>query len=98
VEEPIMLHPEVRITLARQHHHDLTAEAASGRLAVAARGTRLPLSRRAARPLGRALLRMALALLFYGRADTPAMRVLALAFRGDGARLARGGRDAVGKP
>ena len=61
--------------IARERYKDMLREAEQSRLAKRARANQLTLTRRAARPLGRALLRLANGLLRYGQAEQPALTV-----------------------
>jgi hypothetical protein len=55
--------------VARERHRDFVARSARDHIASMADGGALPLARRVARPLGRQLLRLSLALLRYGQAE-----------------------------
>jgi hypothetical protein len=67
-----MLHPELSARMAREQYNDNLSRAARNRLVAAAGRSRLTLSRRAARPLGRVLLRLSVRLLRYGLIEIPA--------------------------
>ena len=69
-----MLHQELSVQIAAEQRRDLLAAAEHSRLVAAACGPRLPLSRRVAGPLGRALMRVGAGLLRYGRAGAPTTR------------------------
>jgi hypothetical protein len=58
--------------LARERYQDMLRQAEQRRLIARARQSHLTLTRRAARPLGHALLRLGAGLLRYGLADQPA--------------------------
>jgi hypothetical protein len=66
-----MIHFEITTRIAKEQHKDRIAAAEQHRLISACR-PRLAVSRRAARPLGRALIRLGATLLRYGREDSPA--------------------------
>ena len=61
--------------IARERYKDILREAEQIRLANRARTSQLTLARRAARPLGRALLRLGEGLLRYGQAEQPTLTV-----------------------
>jgi hypothetical protein len=69
-----MTHPDLRATCARAQYQDRARDAARRRLAAQSGQGQLTPSRRAARALGRALLRLGAALLRYGLADPPTTR------------------------
>lgn len=62
--------------VAQEHYNDLLAESAHNRRVAMAQEHVLPLARRVARPLGRQLLRLSLALLRYGRSEVVPTAVL----------------------
>jgi hypothetical protein len=62
---------EITTRIAQEQHRDRMAAAEQHRL-VAACCPYIAVSRRAARPLGRALVRLGATLLHYGRVDAPA--------------------------
>jgi hypothetical protein len=66
-----MIHFEITTRIAKEQFQDRIAAAEQHRLAVACR-PRLAVARRAARPLGRALMRLGATLLRYGRVESPA--------------------------
>jgi hypothetical protein len=66
-----MIHIEIVTRIAQEQHRDRIAAAEQHRLAAACR-PRLAVARRAARPIGRALVRLGATLLRYGRAEAPA--------------------------
>ena len=66
-----MLHSELSASMAREQYQDQLRQAARRQLSAQASRTRLPLLRRAARPLGHILLRLGAGLLHYGRAESP---------------------------
>jgi hypothetical protein len=66
-----MIHFETSTRIAHEQHRDRIAAAEQRRL-VAACGPQLAVSRRAARPLGHALMRLGATLLRYGRVESPA--------------------------
>jgi hypothetical protein len=66
-----MFDPIFNARLARERYQDLLREAERNRLASRARQGQLTLPRRAARPLGRVLLRLGVSLLRYGLVETP---------------------------
>jgi hypothetical protein len=68
-----MWNHEFDTRVAFEHHRDLLAEAAHDRLVAAAGARRLPLRRRAAQPLGRALLRLGASVLRYGHDAVPTL-------------------------
>jgi len=57
--------------VAREQYEDQCRQAARSRLAARAGRGRLPLLRRAARPIGHMLLRLGVGLLRYGQVDPP---------------------------
>jgi hypothetical protein len=65
-----MIHFEISTRIAKEQHQDRMAAAEQHRLAAACR-PHLAVSRRAARPIGRALVRLGATLLRYGRAESP---------------------------
>ena len=65
-----MFDPDFYLAVKREQLRDYLAAAERERLAALYR-PRLSLARRAARPLGRALLRLGTALQRYGRGETP---------------------------
>ena len=67
-----MLHYESIEEIARERYREYLATAAQERRIVGARGPQLTFTRRAARSLGRALLRLGAGLLRYGRAENAA--------------------------
>jgi hypothetical protein len=67
---------ELGYMVAQEHYHDLLAENMHNRRVALACQHRLPLARRVARPLGRQLLRLSLALLRYGRSEALPTTVL----------------------
>jgi hypothetical protein len=67
-----MFDPMLNGQLAREQYQDKLRQAEQRRLAARVRQGRLTLLRRAARPLGRALLRLGASLLRYGLAEQPA--------------------------
>ena len=66
-----MFDPIFNARLARERYQDLLREAERNRLASRARQSQLTLPRRAARPIGRVLLRLGASLLRYGLVETP---------------------------
>jgi hypothetical protein len=66
-----MIHFEITTRLAQEQHRDRIAAAEQRRLVAACR-PQLAVSRRAARPIGRALVRLGATLLRYGRVEAPA--------------------------
>jgi hypothetical protein len=66
-----MIHFEISSKFAQEQHRDRIAAAEQHRLAAACR-PRLAVSRRAARPIGRALMHLGATLLRYGRVEAPA--------------------------
>ena len=58
--------------IAQAQYHERLTCAAQSRLAAGTRHSRRPIGHRAALLLGRALLRLGVGLLRYGRAETPA--------------------------
>jgi hypothetical protein len=66
-----MVHFEITTRIAQEQHRDRIA-AAERRRMVAACQPALAVSRLAARPLGRALMRLGATLLRYGRVEAPA--------------------------
>ena len=63
--------PTLNARIARERYEDYLREAAQRRLVTRARAGQLTLSRRAARPLGKLLLRLGAGLLRYGQAEQP---------------------------
>ncbi len=66
-----MLHPDLVAQVSREQRSDWLAAAERRRRAALAREPRAALTRRAATPLGRALVRLGTGLLRYGRAESP---------------------------
>jgi len=66
-----MFDPTYNARIARERYQDLLREAERNRLASRARKDQLTLPRRAARPIGRVLLRLGASLLRYGLVETP---------------------------
>ena len=66
-----MIHFEMSTRIAQEQHRDRIAAAEQHRLVAACR-PHLAVARRAARPLGRALVRLGATLLRYGRVESPA--------------------------
>ena len=66
-----MVHFEITTRVAKEQLQDRIAAAEQHRLAAAC-APRLAVSRRAARPIGRALMRLGATLLRYGRVESPA--------------------------
>ena len=66
-----MVHFEITTRMAAEQHRDRIAAAEQHRL-VRACAPRLAVARRAARPIGRALVRLGATLLRYGRVESPA--------------------------
>jgi hypothetical protein len=66
-----MFDPIFNARLARERYQDLLREAERNRLASRARQGQLTLPRRAARPIGRVLLRLGASLLRYGLVEAP---------------------------
>jgi hypothetical protein len=66
-----MFDPIYNAHLARERYQDMLREAEHNRLASRARQGQLTLPRRAARPIGRVLLRLGVSLLRYGLVETP---------------------------
>jgi hypothetical protein len=69
-----MNNPLLTAPLARERYQELLKDAEQRRLVARARQNQLTLTRRAARPLGHALLRLGASLLRYGLVDQPASR------------------------
>jgi hypothetical protein len=67
-----MYDPLYSAYVAQERYDDMVRQAARRRLAARVRPPALALSRRAARPLGRALLRLGAGLLRYGQVEQPA--------------------------
>ena len=68
-----MFDPTYQARIARERYQEYLRQAELSRLATCARASQLSLSRRAARPLGQALLRLGVSLLRYGQAEQPAI-------------------------
>src|SRR5262245_37493099 len=68
-----MLDPTYQARIARERYQDYLRQAELSRLASRARASQLSLSRRAARPLGQALLRLGVSLLRYGQVEQPTL-------------------------
>ena len=66
-----MFDPIYNARIARERYQDLLREAELDRLASRACQGQLSLPRRAARPIGRVLLRLGIGLLRYGLVETP---------------------------
>jgi hypothetical protein len=71
-EQAVLQHPELSARYAREQYLDNCRNAARRRLVARAEGRKPSLARRAARPLGQALLRLGAGLLRYGQAEQPA--------------------------
>jgi hypothetical protein len=69
-----MFDPIFNARLARERYQDLLREAERNRLASRARQGQLTLPRRAARPIGRVLLRLGASLLRYGLVEALRLR------------------------
>lgn len=67
-----MFNQDLDARIALERYHERVAAAAHARLIAVARGPRRPLVRRAARAIGRALLRLAAGLLRYGQDERAA--------------------------
>lgn len=68
-----MISLETRAMIARAQYDNYVVQAAHDQLMADVCNTQLPFSRRVARPLRQAMLRLSILLLRYGRAETPAV-------------------------
>jgi hypothetical protein len=71
MEEQAVQHLELSARYAREQYLDNCRNAERRRLVARVEGRRPSLARRAARPLGQALLRLGAGLLRYGQAEQP---------------------------
>jgi hypothetical protein len=69
-----LYNPRLNARLAQERYNDMLRQAERRRQAAQVRVSRLTLTRRAARPLGRALLHIGSSLLRYGLVEQPTTR------------------------